>query len=1045
MIAPRTAPWAAGLLLAALVACNAEEELFIHGPARNQQIRPTDGTGWMGNGYGSVKVEKWDPPSGKMRIHYTRVGKHAVPATDADKNGVPDFVEQFGKTFDEVYKAEVTQLGFRPPLDDSKYHDRPDYGGDSRFDVYLQDQGAGADGYIVKEACKQGLPLQCAGYMVVENDFVGFSYPTPQDGMKVLASHEFFHIIQNAYRTNMASTFSEATAVWATERIYPKQDDFERFARHFFPNAHRSLDHKLGGPSDVYPYALGVWIVYLAQQFGDKALLAIFDELSEKGTSSNDLDAIDKVLARDHSSSLAKAFAEFALWNFFTGKRAKDFSGYKGAADFYSVKITSFNKTLPFRISGEIAYLAANYYKVVAPKDRWIKVTTERAAAKLALHLVTFGVDGKPTVASIGPDKTSLQIRSTGEVYIVAASTARKDRHLPLSLAITETSGPKPPQPDSGVPSADAGPGDTGSDDGGCAVAGSAPASVLAALVLLLSVWARRRFGRALLTAAPLCALLLAGCPDDPDPGSDGPLADATPDGAGGAEAGGDATPKADAAGSLAVGQFKDFPADSAGKIEGSTPVTGKEKFLLLLTSQDTRALKSHAYSTSLPAGGSSKSAAPPPAGHDPQIHRCTFARRLRGIMDSRPPSLREEQPYAYSTVPPKKGDKRTFKISSSGTSFTTITAEAIHVDGTAAFWLDKTTTPLASIEAADIKAVADGFSKIIVPRERIYFGQESDVDGDKLISVLFSPLVAGSAIAYFSPCDLLDPAVVTYCKASNKMELLYVSPPSSLKPPYNTVNAMLEVVAHELQHAIYFNRKYLLNNKTGGGENPYVTEGLSHLAQDLSGYQAGNLYVVLATLKGIDLVAVPNLGSDAISTYIKGPSDGVMRGADYLLLRYLFDRAGGDAMDSAGKPLDKGGIKWLRTFMDAKETGLKNLTGSTKLELSKLSLDFWTAMAVSNRGVGGKPISSEARYNFLPTTVDPLTKRQRGCNLFAAFHGSKMNGPATQSFTAPDKILRAGGGELLLLAPKAGQPVLRFSVTADSEAKAQVRLIRVE
>ena len=1038
------------LLCMAQASCGVEQEgLHFHGPMRSQQIRPTDGKGWNGNGYGNVKVKQHDTPSGKLRLHYTQEGKHAVPAADSDNNAVPDFVEQFGKIFDEVYKVEIQQLGFRAPLDDATYHDRPDYGGDGRFDVYLQDQTGGADGYIVKEACKSVVPAQCAGYMVVENDFLGFSYPTPQDGMKVLASHEFFHIVQNAYRVGMASTFSEATAVWATERVYPAQNDFEHFAKYFFINAHRSLDHKLGGPSDVYPYALGVWIKFLTEKFGDKTLLAVFDELAEKGNSKTELDAIDKVLARSHSSSLAAAFAEFALWNYFTGNRAAAYKGYKAAAGFHSVTITAQNKVLPLRITDEIAYLAAKYYKVTAAAGTHVKVTVERTAPRLAVHLVTWDSKTKARVESIGPDKTSLKIRSGGEVYIVAASTARKDRHLPLSLAVTEIAGPPKPTPDAGLPPSD-GHGSDGEPaaDEGCSVSGGGAAPGTPLLALLLGLWMLgrrpRRRPMVLLAAALLCGLLAVACSEDAADESDGGVAgDAAVD-----ASAGDLTPDRklapDGPAVLAVGQFSDFPADAKGKVEGSTPVTGSERYLLLLYSGDSRALKTHAYSTALPAGGgSSESQLPGPV--DPgKLPRCSFHQRLHRILQSKPARLHVPPGYAYSTVPPKLGDKRTFQISKGDTTFTTITAEAIHVDKTTAFWLDRTTTPLASVKAAELQAVADGLAKTIVPRERIYFGKESDLDGDGLISILFSPLVASSAVAYFSPCDLLDPKVVPSCKASNRMEVLYVTPPSALTPPYNTVNAMLELIAHELQHAIYFNRKYLLNNNVAM-ENPYITEGLSALAQDLSGYQAGNLYVVLATLKGIDLVAVPNLGSPSISSYLKGASDGVMRGADYLLLRYMFDLAGGDSMDASGTPVDKGGIKWLRGYMDSKELGLDNFTTSTKLDLSKLGLQFWTAMALSNRGAGGKPINSDPRYNYLPTLVDPITKRQRGCNLFAAFHGSKMTGPATQSFDAADKGLRAGGAELLLLSPKAGQSRLSFSVSTTPEAKALGRLIRIK
>jgi hypothetical protein len=274
-------------------------------------------------------------------------------------------------------------------------------------------------------------------------------------------------------------------------------------------------------------------------------------------------------------------------------------------------------------------------------------------------------------------------------------------------------------------------------------------------------------------------------------------------------------------------------------------------------------------------------------------------------------------------------------------------------------------------------------------------------------------------------------------------MELVYLSPPSSLQPPYNTARALLETVAHEFQHAIYFYRKYVLNKTVGNDENPYITEGLSHLAQDLSGYQSGNLYVLAATLGQVDLVSVPNAMGDDILRAVQGQADGVLRGAGYMLLRYFFDQAGGDAIDSNGDPQDKGGIAWLRGFIDQPENGIASLLAATKLGYADAVTQFWTAVALSNRVSGGKPVSSDPRFSYLPTSTDPVTGRLRGCDLFGATHAGPIPGPATQDFDTADGKLRPGGAELLTLdVDKAG--TLELTVTTTPEAKARVRVIRI-
>ena len=475
---------ALALLALLLAACGQESPPRVGPPARHE-IRPTDGTGWNNNGYGSVTVSHHDSPGGKFRVHYTLEGTHAVPATDADSDGTPDYVSELALVFDQVYAKEITDLGFWPPLDDSVYHDRPDYGGDGRFDVYLQDIQNG-DGYVVVEACKPNVPYQCAGYMMVENDFAGLSYPTPHDGMEVVASHEFFHVIQNAYRTDLARTFSEATAVWATEQVFPQQQDYEKFIASYFKEPDRSLDDDGGPPSDTFPYGLAVWPAFLSQHYGARLLPAIFEELSDKGSSVNDLDAIDKVLARDQKSSLAEAFTTFALWNLMTGTRAPGFSGYADATSYPELAVQAVQGgALPLRITDEIAYLSARYYRISVAKGSWIKVTSERPQPKLALHLVTWPAADKPTVVSGAVDE-ALEIASAGEVLIVAASTARSDNQLPLSLAVTESTPPSPPPNPSDA-----------ADDGGCALAPRNAGGAWISLFLLLLVFrqAQRRRG----------------------------------------------------------------------------------------------------------------------------------------------------------------------------------------------------------------------------------------------------------------------------------------------------------------------------------------------------------------------------------------------------------------------------------------------------------------------------------------------------------------------------------------------------------------------
>jgi hypothetical protein len=123
-------------------------------PTGLKTIRPTDGSGWFGNGYpmGS-DVTSYASPGGHFRVWYAQKGDQAVDLTDGNGDKVPDFVSAVALAADRTYESTVTERGFRPPLNDSVYNDGRGFGTDDRFDIYLRWAQKGSDGYRVVEKC----------------------------------------------------------------------------------------------------------------------------------------------------------------------------------------------------------------------------------------------------------------------------------------------------------------------------------------------------------------------------------------------------------------------------------------------------------------------------------------------------------------------------------------------------------------------------------------------------------------------------------------------------------------------------------------------------------------------------------------------------------------------------------------------------------------------------------------------------------------------------------------------------------------------------
>lgn len=345
--------------------------------ATTRAIRPTDGDGWNGNGYG-IPAEVYDPPGGHFRVFYVTSGDNAVALTDvAPMDGVPDFPQMVGAAAEATYQSTIVKRGFRPPLDDSIYHDRPDYGGDGRYDIYLRWVGPGSDGYRVSEVCTDGSDGgsagRCSGYFVMNPSFKGTSYPSEQQAVEVLVSHELFHSVQDAYNAGQWRTWSEATAVWNELQVFPQSagtfGDYRGFLPALFNQPERPFDKSMGsGPAASYAYGTAAWPEFLSERF-DAALIRLIWEGCEQGPTGDApgfLDATDAVLAGRYGSSLSAAWTEFTRWNLITGARAGDAQArsYARAAEYPLARLEPDLPALGQSASVELNGLSARYLRL---------------------------------------------------------------------------------------------------------------------------------------------------------------------------------------------------------------------------------------------------------------------------------------------------------------------------------------------------------------------------------------------------------------------------------------------------------------------------------------------------------------------------------------------------------------------------------------------------------------------------------------------------------------------------------------------------------
>ncbi len=140
------------------------------------------------------------------------------------------------------------------------------------------------------------------------------------------------------------------------------------------------------------------------------------------------------------------------------------------------------------------------------------------------------------------------------------------------------------------------------------------------------------------------------------------------------------------------------------------------------------------------------------------------------------------------------------------------------------AYWYVEQGRP---VRQSDLERAAAEFEAVIYPRVTAYFGQEwtPGVDNDPHLTIVHGKI--RGAAGYFSSTDEYP---VSVRPRSNQREMIYLNidhlPVGS--DPY------LNVLAHELQHAIHWNHD--------PSDDSWISEGLAELAVTVAGYQPASM-----------------------------------------------------------------------------------------------------------------------------------------------------------------------------------------------------------
>lgn len=336
------------------------------------------------------------------------------------------------------------------------------------------------------------------------------------------------------------------------------------------------------------------------------------------------------------------------------------------------------------------------------------------------------------------------------------------------------------------------------------------------------------------------------------------------------------------------------------------------------------------------------------------------------------------------------------------------------------------TANPGGGFTDDDYRALGTAFDNLVYPLDTRTFGEPTDIDGNGRVVIFFTRAVNDLTKdgedafvgGFFFGRDLfpkqnrtVEGRSVEGCAGSNFAEMFYLRVPDPSKTGFSKAQVQRDAVgtlAHEFQHLINQGRRLYRNQGAEPFEDPWLNEGLSHVAEELLFYQESGL----GPRENIDLERLRSSGSiDAFNsygasnfgrliTYLRNPDAASLigkdelptRGAAWAFLRYAADRKGGSEQRL-----------WF-DLVNSKTTGVANLNGA----LGTKGVDWmrdWTVSVYTDDAVSATDAAfAQPSWNF--RSIVPAFNSTNG--LFPL-----KTVPLQDGSTVP-LALRAGGAAFL-------------------------------
>ncbi|WP_282039493.1 T9SS type A sorting domain-containing protein [Saccharicrinis aurantiacus] len=321
--------------------------------------------------------------AGIFTFHYctdSSIDEENVDPTDEDNNGVPDYVDNMASIFTEdVYSKYHAELDYTVP---------PNYNvedGTGTYHIYISSEltGEGVYGYVSASSSTyvgdnpNSIVIEQSSFgshMVMRCNYSSAGDSNRQDiALRSTAAHEYMHSIQFGIAASMDSWFFEACATWAENLIYPGIDDNLGWLPEVFFKTDVALNFSNGEnpDDDTYDnhwYGTWIFIQYLTEQFGNDIVKDIYNTSIDNFT----LDAIDKELSTNYSSTLRDVFVKFHVANAVLKSNA-DFSPYNySRAGTYFSYLAFYAKHFGYTFNSKAYESGEEFLNFSGQEIRWL-------------------------------------------------------------------------------------------------------------------------------------------------------------------------------------------------------------------------------------------------------------------------------------------------------------------------------------------------------------------------------------------------------------------------------------------------------------------------------------------------------------------------------------------------------------------------------------------------------------------------------------------------------------------------------------------------